>query len=114
MAFQLFKKLFISLNDFKDPQDQLRIINNIQNNIEKTIDTIVSKNQNDSILLQNISLKTGDNIISHKLNKKITGWYIVRLRQPAIIYDTQDTNTQPNLTLLLTSDIDVIIDLLVF
>ena len=67
-----------------------------------------------SIILNNIPLSSGANTINHRLGRKLTGWRIVRLRASATIYDTQDSNPSPNLTLLLTSSATVVADIEVF
>ncbi len=65
-------------------------------------------------LLKNISLVTGHNSINTLLGRKLQGWIIVRQRGITTVYDTQDANPLPNLTLWLTSATDVSIDLYVF
>ncbi len=65
-------------------------------------------------ILKLVTLQIGSNAINHKLGRALQGWYIVRQRAAANIYDTQDSNTRPNLTLLLTSDAVVTADLFVF
>lgn len=65
-------------------------------------------------IIKNQQLKTGINVIDHLLGRKLQGWTLVRKRGPADIYDTQDSNQTPQLTLLLTSSTDVSVDLLVF
>lgn len=65
-------------------------------------------------ILENIQLSTGSNTINHLLGRKLQGWYIVRQRSAASVYDTQDSNQRPTLTLLLTSSASVSVDLFVF
>ena len=66
-------------------------------------------------LLQNVSLASGSNSVNHLLGQKLTGWYPVRFHGAfAQIYDTQDSNKNPQLTLLLNSSAAVVVDLLVF
>lgn len=78
------------------------------------IDPIVNAPQNSSLILKNIALTTGSNVINHKLGKKLQGWVIVRQRALASIYDTQDSNQTPDLTLQLTSNANVTVDIEVF
>lgn len=66
------------------------------------------------IILSNVSLAIGDNMISHKLDRKLIGWQIIRLRGPATIYDKQDSVERPNQFLKLNSNAIVKIDLYVF
>lgn len=65
-------------------------------------------------LIQSVKLSTGDNIVNHQLGRKLQGWCIVRLRAAASIYDKQDANQIPNLTLTLNTSADVTVDLYVF
>lgn len=67
-----------------------------------------------NLLLKNIQLSTGVNVINHKLSRKLQGWNPTRIRSAATFYDQQDTNQTPELTLVLVSSADVIIDLEVF
>lgn len=65
-------------------------------------------------LIQNVSLSTGDNVVNHGLNRKLQGWVLVRQRAAATIYDKQDLNQIPNLTLTLNTSANVSVDLYVF
>ena len=65
-------------------------------------------------ILKNVSLKVGANVINHMLQRPLQGWYIVRQRALASIYDTQDSNQNPSLTLNLTSNAVVSVDIAVF
>lgn len=78
------------------------------------LNPIVANPANNSILLKNIQLAVGTNVINHKLGRNLQGWSIVRKRASADLYDTQDTNQMPNLTLTLVSDAIVTVDLMVF
>lgn len=67
------------------------------------------------VILPSIRLATGANVISHRLGHKLQGWVIVRMRSAAVtVYDTQDTNRTPQLTLQLTSSGAATVDILVF
>lgn len=69
----------------------------------------------DSSMLQNVSLAVGNNVINHKLGRKLQGWKIIRMRSVfSQIYDTQDSNEMPELTLNLNSSAAVVVDLEVF
>lgn len=78
------------------------------------IDPILKNPASNPSILKNISLVTGSNVINHLLGQPLQGWYMTRIRSLASIYDTQDTNPTPQLTLVLVSSADVIIDLAVF
>lgn len=66
------------------------------------------------ILLKNVSLTTGANSVNHKLGRKLQGWMLTRVRAAATIYDTQDANSMPELTLTLNSSANVVVDIYVF
>ncbi len=78
------------------------------------LNPIVKNPSNNASILQNISLATGSNTVNHKLGQPLQGWYIVRQRAAATVYDTQDSNQTPNLTLTLTASAPVVVDLAVF
>lgn len=65
-------------------------------------------------LLTGVELSTGVNAINHKLGRKLQGWIVVGIDGVAEIYDTQRTNQMQQLTLNLTSDADVTVNLWVF
>lgn len=78
------------------------------------LDNLLRLPLSSSLLLKNQQLFIGSNPVNHKLGRDLQGWIIVRKRGPADIYDTQDENQTPQLTLLLTSSAKVLVDLLVF
>lgn len=67
-----------------------------------------------SLILKNISLVTGINVINHKLGRTLQGWIPTRIRASATFYDQQDSNQTPQLTLVLISSANAVIDLEVF
>ena len=69
---------------------------------------------NNGSILKNVSLKSGSNTINTMLGRPLQGWSVVRQRGAAEIYDDQDANQSPNLTLVLVSNAAVSVDLLVF
>lgn len=66
---------------------------------------------NNGSILPNVTLVTGDNVINTLLGRKLVGWSIVRKRSAADIYDKQDTNLTPQLTLVLNSSAPCVVDL---
>ncbi len=67
-----------------------------------------------NVILKNVSLTTGTNVINHLLGRNLQGWKPTRVRALASLYDLQDTNQTPQLTLVLVASAPVIIDLEVF
>lgn len=86
----------------------------MQNKWKSELDPMLSNPSNNSIILKNVLLTTGNNIINTLIGRKLQGWSIVRQRGPASIYDNQDNNQAPGFTLLLVSSANVSIDLEVF
>lgn len=80
----------------------------------KQIDPIISNPTINNLVLKNISLVSGTNVINHKLGRVLQGWKPVRVRASATFYDQQDSNQTPQLTLILIASAPVIIDLEVF
>jgi hypothetical protein len=79
------------------------------------INPVLKNPATNPLLLQNVILNSGNNVVNHMLGQKLQGWYVVRMKNNfAQIYDTQDTNQTPALTLNLNSSTGVTVDLLVF
>jgi hypothetical protein len=80
----------------------------------RTLSPVLSAPLLNGALLQGQVLVTGDNTINHTLGRALTGWIIVRKRGTATIYDKQDTNSLPALTLVLNASAGETVDLCVF
>ena len=78
------------------------------------LNPFLSNISNNSSIIPNVPITSGTNVINHYLGKKLTGWRIIRIGSAAKIYDAQDLNPTPKLTLILISDADAIISLEVF
>lgn len=78
------------------------------------LNPFLSNISNNTSILTDVPITAGTNVINHYLGKKLTGWRIIRIKSAAKIYDRQDSNPIPNLTLVLISDIDAIVSLEVF
>lgn len=77
------------------------------------LDPLLSNPLNSASILKNQSLGTGTTTINHRLGAPLQGWYIIRQRAGATIYDLQDTNPTPQLTLVLHSSAPVVVDIAV-
>lgn len=86
----------------------------MQNAWASLINPVLDSPTAQNLILQNISLVTGSNKINHKLGRKLQGWKIIRQRSAASIYDNQDNNVSPDLTLLLVSSANVSVNIEVF
>jgi hypothetical protein len=81
---------------------------------KSVLDVLLGKPLSNSSILVGIQLKSGANVINHLLDRDLQGWIIVRQDALASIYDTQDLNQTPQLTLQLTSSAKTVVDILVF
>lgn len=86
----------------------------LQNTWSAILNPVVQAEIVNSNILKSVSLVSGSNSVNHLLGRKLQGWHIVRQRAAATFYDTQDSNTMPDLTLLLTASGNVVVDILVF
>ena len=86
----------------------------LQTSWSAAINPLLNNPINTGIILKSVKLTTGTNVINTTLGKNLTGWFIVRQRAAATVYDNQDNNKTPNLTLILISSAPTVIDLEVF
>jgi hypothetical protein len=91
-----------------------REVNQLQSNILTYLNTLGQNAINSGVILKDQSLKSGTNTISTKLERPLQGWFIVRQRSAASIYDNQDNNKDNSRTLILISNADVSVDIFVF
>lgn len=67
------------------------------------------------LILRNIALQSGDNVIDHRLGRPLVGWLVIRQRDAFYgVYDKQDDNPRPSLTLILNAAGNTNVDLYVF
>lgn len=87
----------------------------MQNLWSASLNPILNNELVNGRLVRNVELITGTTVINHGLGRVLNGWLVTRLRGSGpTIYDTQSTNTMPQLTLNLVSSAPVTIDLWVF
>lgn len=94
-------------------QSQNSDLNLIQTKWKSLIDPVLASPLLDGRLVS-AKLVIGTNKVNHLLNRKPIGWIIVGINGVANIYDTQASNQTPELTLNLTSDASVSVNLWVF
>lgn len=99
----------------------VRLFNGLISNLNAIFQQLLKKVQLDSIVLQDIAIIGGDNIIPHTLGRTLTGWSVCRLTLPPgasfppTFYDKQNTTTYDTSTyLVLTSDQVCTVSLIVF
>ncbi len=99
------------LSIFQSSSQELSLM---QTSWAKEINPLLTNPMLQGSLIRNVTLAVGDNEVNHKLGRKLQGWTLVRKRAAAEIYDKQDSSIMPHLTLSLTSDAVVTVDLYVF
>jgi hypothetical protein len=86
----------------------------VQRNLVRTLQPIFNTPILGGNLLTGQTLSVGANSINHGLGRNLNGWQIVRQRAQANIWDSQDTNKTPQLTLDLNSSAAVVVDIYCF
>lgn len=105
----------MSLPQFQATIDTIeRVFNQMQTVWGQAINPVINRAQNNSTIIPNLTLATGDNVIPHTLNRTLVGWSVVRQRSAATFYDKQESNSRPNVNLILNASAAVVIDLEVF
>lgn len=97
-------------------QDDNRNFQLMQNQWGAILNPFLNNPANQSLILKNVALLSASNpnVVNHLLGRKLQGWKLIRVRAQATIWDTQDTNQSPQLTLNLKTSADVTVDLEVF
>lgn len=101
----------MALTKFQTEDQTLSLI---QTSWASDINPVLANPMNNGVLLKSVSLAAGTNNINHLLGKTLQGWVLIRVRAFSVVYDTQDVNPIPNLTLQLTASAAVVVDLYVF
>lgn len=86
----------------------------MQNKWAAIINPVLGNPLNSSVILKNVRLASGLNTIDHLLQRPLQGWFVVRQTAAASIYDLQDNNQSPQLTLKLNSSAACTVSLVVF
>lgn len=89
-------------------------ITQMQNTWATQLDPLIKNPLTQGQLLQNVVLINGTTVVNHKLGRKLTGWFIVGINGAATVFDNQASNQSPQLTLSLTSNAAVTVNIWVF
>lgn len=92
-------------------QTDVKDLSLLQTKWKSQLDPVLSNPSTNPGILKNIVLTTGSNVINHKLGQKMQGWVVADKDEPANIFRSSPLN---NLTLTLTTDINVTVTLMVF
>lgn len=91
-----------------------RIFNLYQNQLRSALAPITNLPMCKSTVLNKVTLNAGTNTVQTSLGYPLTGWYIIRQRGQSQIWDGQDSNLNPNTTLILNASAAVVVDIVVF
>lgn len=86
----------------------------LQTQWPQQLDPILANPASNVSILKSQVLVSGKNVINHKLGAPLQGWYTTRVRQSVQLYDQQDSNPTPQLTLVLIASAAATIDLAVY
>lgn len=78
------------------------------------INPFLGNPSNSALIIPNVALVTGSNTINHKLGQKLQGWVVIGNNASTTFYDSQASNQQPDLTLVLVASGACTVSLLVF
>jgi hypothetical protein len=92
-------------------QSNIQELNLLQTSWANKLNPLLDKPLNNSLLIPGVVLSVGDNVINHRLGRKLQGWMLVDINGAATIYRAAPKN---NLTLTLNSSAAVTVDLVVF
>lgn len=99
-----FQPVATSNGDLGRAQQQLRL----------TLDPITAVPLLDGVLVEDVALTTSTKSVKHGLGRAPTGWLLVRKTANANVWDAQDSNAHPELTLDLVASGSVTVSLWVF
>lgn len=94
---------------FKDKNGVLMLM---QTKWASLIEPLLSKPVINGIMLPDLNLVSGDNVINHRLQRNLQGYLVTAQNAAAQFY--QKTSTMPELTLVLNSSATVKVSLYVF
>lgn len=101
------------MKPFVKIQTPQRELSQVQDQISEAFQSLV-KNPLINGVLVTAALTTGTNQVAHTLNRKLQGWIIVRRDNASTVYDSQDSEPDPDLFLQLVASADVNVTLYVF
>lgn len=102
------------MKSFKKLQAKDTDLNMVQFNIEQFVKPLVDNVLLNHVLIKDVMLDVGDNVIDHKLGRQLQGYLVVKKSDNSNIYDKQTTNKTQTKTLVLNSSASVLISLIVF
>lgn len=92
-----------------------RQLNTYQTALSSALQPITSNPIAACTIITSINLVAGQpTVIPIGLSQPLQGWFVVRLRNNAVVWDIQDGNPSPSQTLVLNTTADVTVDIAIF
>lgn len=79
-----------------------------------SINPVLANPISQGLLIKGFVLATGDNVINHGLGRQLQGYIVILKSANVTIYDKQQINQMPDLTLVLTASGAATVSLYVF
>lgn len=102
------------MRKFQQIGTQSRELELVQTSIAKTFGSIEDNELLSGFLLERVILGAGENTITHRLGRRLLGWFVTRLRGNVAVWDAQDLNPISDKTLILHASAPVTVDLFLF
>lgn len=104
-----------SVKSFKKLSSDDKVVSKLQENVNNVLTPIIRSPIVDGVLVEECCLKPNAiNEIEHKLDRKPLGFFIVRQRKDARIWDLQDSNPEPTKSFSLATSHEVVVDIWIF
>lgn len=78
------------------------------------LNPVINQPLNGGLIVKNVMIESTGSQVNHGLGRKPQGWFLVRKRGAGDVWDQQDTNTRPDLTLSLISSVTLKADIFIF
>ena len=83
-------------------------LSRVQDSIRQSLDDLISKQLIDGILLENVSLTSGqDNIINHKLSRKLRMWLVVRKNANSDVWEVSSVVSTKQISLRCSANVTI-------
>lgn len=99
---------------FRRVRTQNAEVSSLQDATEAVLKQIRNRQIIDGRLIEGVTIETVETVVDHKLGRALRGWIVVRQGADARIWDQQDDNARPELSLVLVASASVKVSLWVF
>jgi|TARA_R100001530_G_scaffold109694_1_gene77053 hypothetical protein len=89
-------------------------VTRLQSHIKTTLNPLLELPISDGVLIKDLSIETSDTRVNHGLGREYEGFVVTRLQANAVIYESDSTNTNKNLFILLKGSSSATADIYFF